>query len=515
MDAQPNIDRFKQFLNLRCCGGKLLGDFFLEPEFKGNSWWRFRCHSDYLPKFDSAPDADWNKAWHGTKMENLYAIIAAKTLIPGPTQLEHVANAVYVCGDHIRSHANFYMRYVPLCQDGVFWAVKWEVSVDRNRKFPSSKTNQWLQRPGSVVLEALWVSGKTSRSLLNDEVVQLAWYPHLEVRPPLPMPKFTQGLPAASTLPLPLPEAASASKSSASPAIPPPPPPPPPSPAFLLGAATAAVSKTGQPKQSGMAKPAKPGRAILAKPAMARPAKPAMGRPATPCVTSKSGKQLLVRKAAASKPPVAASEVKAAASKPPTAASNAKGAAAVCGDPQHEVHVLVAADRSARRQLQAAAKKRVKPQVSSFARRSLSVEARKRKHVAVENRSKERPVLKRSNAQVDLTADDSNAPVAPGMARPADPGMVAESDMPTEPSTAFVDPGMARPADPGMARLALTDMPTEPGMARPANPVVQMAEQNRTVESGSSVPVARLGSRMLGSRDLALLRARAEGRSDP
>ena len=121
VDAQPNIDRFKQFLNLRCCGGKLLGDFFLEPEFKGNSWWRFRCHSDYLPKFDSAPDADWNKAWHGTKMENLYAIIAAKTLIPGPTQLEHVANAVYVCGDHIRSHANFYMRYVPLCQDGVFW----------------------------------------------------------------------------------------------------------------------------------------------------------------------------------------------------------------------------------------------------------------------------------------------------------------------------------------------------------------------------------------------------------
>ena len=220
-------------------------------------------------------------------------------------------------------------------------------------------------------------------------------------------------------------------------------------------------------------------------------------------------------KAAASKPLAAASEVKAAASKPPTAASNAKGAAAVCGDSQHEAHVLLAADRSARRQLQAAAKKRVKPQVSSFARRSLSVEARKRKHVAVENRSKERPVLKRSNAQVDLTADDSNAPVDPGMARPADPGTVAESDMPTEPSTASVDPGMAQPADPGMARLALTDMPTEPGMARPANPVVQMAEQSRTVESGSSVPVARLGSRMLGSRDLALLRARAEGRSDP
>ena len=219
--------------------------------------------------------------------------------------------------------------------------------------------------------------------------------------------------------------------------------------------------------------------------------------------------------AAASKPLAAASEVKAAASKPPTAASNAKGAAAVCGDSQHEAHVLVAADRSARRQLQAAAKKRVKPQVSSFARRSLSVEARKRKHFAVENRSKERPVLKRSNAQVDLTADDSNAPVDPGMARPADPGTVAESDMPTEPSTAFVAPGLASPADPGMARLALTDMPTKPGMARPANPVVQMAEQNRTVESGSSVPVARLGSRMLGSRDLALLRARAEGRSDP
>ena len=122
VDAQPNIDTFKQFLNLRCCEGKLLGDFFYEPEFKGSSWWRFKCDRvDFRPDFDPADPADWQKAWHGTKMENLYAIIAAKTLIPGPNQLEHVSNAVYVCGDHIRSHANFYMRYVPLCQDGFFW----------------------------------------------------------------------------------------------------------------------------------------------------------------------------------------------------------------------------------------------------------------------------------------------------------------------------------------------------------------------------------------------------------
>ena len=134
------------------------------------------------------------------------------------------------------------------------------------------------------------------------------------------------------------------------------------------------------------------------------------------------------------------------------------------------------------RQLQAAAKKRVKAQVSSFARRSLSVEARKRKHVAVENRSKEGPVLKRSNAQVDFTADDSNAPV---------------------------DPGMARPADPGMARPAESSMPAEP------SPVMQMAQQNRIVESSSSVSVARYSPGMLGPRDMALLRARAEGRSAP
>ena len=190
-------------------------------------------------------------------MENLYAIIAAKTLTPGPNQLQHVEHAIYVCGDHIRNHANYYMRYVPLCQDGVFWAVKWEVSVDRNRKFASSKANQWLQRPGRVVLEALWVSGKTYQCMSSDDQVQLAWYPHLEVRPSLQMPDATKGLPTGATLPLPSPSAASSSTS--------PLPPPPPPPAFQLGAAQVAVSKTKMQSKPGMARPAKLG--------MARPAK--------------------------------------------------------------------------------------------------------------------------------------------------------------------------------------------------------------------------------------------------
>jgi len=35
VDAQPDINRFKEFLNLRCCEGKLLGDFFVSPNSKG------------------------------------------------------------------------------------------------------------------------------------------------------------------------------------------------------------------------------------------------------------------------------------------------------------------------------------------------------------------------------------------------------------------------------------------------------------------------------------------------
>ena len=38
------------------------------------------------------------------------------------------------------------MRWVPLCLDGVFWAAKFEVLVDRNHRVKvARKTDQWVQ----------------------------------------------------------------------------------------------------------------------------------------------------------------------------------------------------------------------------------------------------------------------------------------------------------------------------------------------------------------------------------
>ena len=270
----------------------------------------------------------------------------------------------------------------------------------------------------------------------SDDTVQLAWYPNLELRPALPLPVFTQHLAAAATLPLPPTPAASAASASTSSA----PPPPTPAAAFQLGAARAAVSK----------------RAVVAK---AR-----AGAHAPPAKTISAKKLIALSRAKG-----------VAASKP-----MAKGVAVSGGHSSHAPSLLVAADRSIRRQLRDATEKRLRTRLAPAAR-SLSSQVKRRKKEEA------------APAVIDLTEQN-----APGMARPADPSMARPAD-----------PGMARPADPGMAR------PADPSMARlvePAMPAIEdMARSSSVVGPNSSEKVTRFRRGMLGTTGLAALRSMAEG----
>ncbi len=56
------------------------------------------------------------------------------------------APGVYCHNDGMQHKAEGYMRWVPLCLDGVFWAAKFEVLVDRNHRVKvARKTDQWAQ----------------------------------------------------------------------------------------------------------------------------------------------------------------------------------------------------------------------------------------------------------------------------------------------------------------------------------------------------------------------------------
>ena len=95
------------------------------------------------------------------------------------------APGVYVHKDGTSHKAENYTRYTPLCDDGVFWAAKREVLVDRehHRVRTKRKTDQWVQRSCGVELVALWLCGRTTKDMRPNVPVAKRWEPELEANP--------------------------------------------------------------------------------------------------------------------------------------------------------------------------------------------------------------------------------------------------------------------------------------------------------------------------------------------
>ena len=93
------------------------------------------------------------------------------------------APGVYVHKDTTAHKADNYTNFCQIFGDGVFWAAKFEVHVDRADKVvPRQRTDQWVQRSRSVRLSALWLCGKTIGELKNGTCTS-AWNGLLEAHP--------------------------------------------------------------------------------------------------------------------------------------------------------------------------------------------------------------------------------------------------------------------------------------------------------------------------------------------
>ena len=103
-----------------------------------------------------------------------------------------------VSGIYCHSSANSqkaenYSRFMPLCNDGVFWSCKWELKVDRSKKqIPRSNTEQWIQKPGSTRLVALWLCGIRNEDMENGSEFSETWNPMLEANPNPPLARTSQ-----------------------------------------------------------------------------------------------------------------------------------------------------------------------------------------------------------------------------------------------------------------------------------------------------------------------------------
>ena len=135
-----------------------------------------------------AGPTQWETAWHGCKIEALFAIMTGGRLNASEDEAQghrffHDAPGIYVHKDKTRKKTEGYSRYIPLFNDGVFWCSVWELQVDRTRKVPKSGTDQWVQQSGSVILKALWLRGVLYEDMDQGAEFCDAWNPLLEAHP--------------------------------------------------------------------------------------------------------------------------------------------------------------------------------------------------------------------------------------------------------------------------------------------------------------------------------------------
>ena len=192
-----DFEIFQQFLAKRVTSeGQPLMELLGQGEPQADGWMRYPWAGmveKNLPTKSKGKHAhngssDWQRAWHGCKLEALYSImyhgrLAASCDAERGDRFFPEAPGVYCHGDGNKEKALNYTRFVPLCRDGVVWSAKWELRVDRADRVAVKKTDQWVQPERSVQLAALWVCGKPYADLEAGLEIQECWDGELEANP--------------------------------------------------------------------------------------------------------------------------------------------------------------------------------------------------------------------------------------------------------------------------------------------------------------------------------------------
>ena len=132
--ARADIGSILEFLEIRMDkDGHPVRDLIGDPQPQTHGWYRCEWKSfdlEQLPTQSTGefgPKAEWKRAWHGCKLEGLYSIMYRGSLCEscdasqGHRLFDEVPG-VYVHKDGTALKAENYVRFTPLCGDGVFWA---------------------------------------------------------------------------------------------------------------------------------------------------------------------------------------------------------------------------------------------------------------------------------------------------------------------------------------------------------------------------------------------------------
>ena len=188
--VQPDVNTILELLRTRLgADGRPVLDLLGPPVAQGDGWTSFAWLGFTAEEQASLEEKGWERAWHGCKFEAVYSILYHGKLHESRDQEQgdrflSGAPGVYVHKERTSKKAENYIRFTPLCGDGVFWAAKWELRVDReDRVIVPRKTDQWVQRARSVHLAALWVCGRAKEDMREGDEVSQRWVPELEANP--------------------------------------------------------------------------------------------------------------------------------------------------------------------------------------------------------------------------------------------------------------------------------------------------------------------------------------------
>jgi len=191
--AVVDRDRSTSFFRQRPgLDGEPISNLIGYPQAAGGPW--FRCswlsytENIYADPGTSTSDANWELAWHDTKFEALYnTMYAGELFVSDDEEKGHRflpgRPGIYAHSMKNAIKAENYIRFTPLCDDGVMWAAKWEVNVDRSQRIYNKSNGQWVQAPGSVRLVALWLCGFRYEDMPDGVEVSISWNPKLEGHP--------------------------------------------------------------------------------------------------------------------------------------------------------------------------------------------------------------------------------------------------------------------------------------------------------------------------------------------
>eukprot|EP00929_Paragymnodinium_shiwhaense_P026116 TRINITY_DN15595_c0_g1_i4.p1 TRINITY_DN15595_c0_g1~~TRINITY_DN15595_c0_g1_i4.p1 ORF type:complete len:1560 (+),score=426.06 TRINITY_DN15595_c0_g1_i4:126-4805(+) len=196
--SSPDINSFLSFLGQRRSRDdyhQRVLNYLGPPLPQRDGWYSLEWRRPADVRYDHSTALEkkfcsgWVRAWHGCKLEALYSILVSGYLWASGDEERGdrfftECRGVYVHKDGTKHKAESYIRFVPLCDDGIFWAVKWEVLVDRSQNVkPPHQTDQWIQKENGVKLKALWVCGRNSQQMKEGDGVAMRWDPLLEAHP--------------------------------------------------------------------------------------------------------------------------------------------------------------------------------------------------------------------------------------------------------------------------------------------------------------------------------------------